>query len=168
MTDWKTIAPITHAETEGPGRRFVWGLAAFLVCIPITMICLRVFVAPIVDAKVAEKPGNTHTIVLNIDGMECAMCAVKVEEAIGAVKGVKSVKANFETGRTEIICNVLDTASISEAIARAVATTEYTIAGTKPDGAAPRPADADADHNHDPPAQPENAGTPPATTPGTP
>jgi copper chaperone CopZ len=151
MTDWKHIAPITHAETHGPGRRFVIGLALFLFVLPLAAIGVRQWALPRLQAQqAAAKPAATgplHTISLDIHGMECAMCAVHVEEAIGKVPGVKSVKADFETGKTDVICQGPDTAALATAIAQAVATTKYTIAApdstadgsSKPENAEPTP-----------------------------
>lgn len=151
MKDWEKIAPITHAETERAGRRFVWQLAGFLVCIPLAMIAMRVWVAPIIESKTGPAVGSpfgsgaglnalagpgigkakpdaeAKTVALFVHGMECAMCAVQVEEALGKVPGVESVKADFETGRTEITCRTADTAAISAAIAEAISKTKYTI-----------------------------------------
>lgn len=169
MSEWKKIAPITHAETDGPGRRFVVGLVIFLVCIPVAMLAMRAWVAPLIEKKNAETAaaemertarGQTHTVSLHINGMECAMCAVHIEEVIGKVAGVKSVKADYETGNTEVVCHGSDTAAMSAAIAQAVAGTKYTIGpapedspeadaepaeapvpsgGSKPENAEPRP-----------------------------
>jgi copper chaperone CopZ len=171
VSEWKRIAPITHAETDGPGRRFVWGLAAVLVCIPLTMLAMRKWALPIVEKKQAEQraaiptTGQLHTITLDIHGMECAMCAVHVEEAIGKVPGVKSVKADFETGKTEVICQAPDTAQLAAAIADAVATTKYTIGPSPdPDNAA-KPADEHPkpDSTADGSSKPENAEPTPNT-----
>jgi copper chaperone CopZ len=142
MSEWKKIAPITHAETDGPGRRFVIGLVIFLICIPVAMLAMRAWVAPLIERKNAETAaaemertarGQTHTVSLHINGMECAMCAVHIEEVIGKVAGVKSVKADYETGTTEVVCHGSDTAAMSAAIAEAVAGTKYTI-GPAPEG----------------------------------
>lgn len=145
MTDWKTIAPITHAETERAGRRFVWQLTAFLVCIPLVMIAMRVWVAPWIEQQTGPAKGSPfsgvagpgigtatagapeRTITLYVHGMECAMCAVQVEEALGKVAGVSSVKADYETGKTDIICRTEDSGSMSAAIAEAIGKTKYTI-----------------------------------------
>ncbi len=145
MTDWKNIAPITHAETERAGRRFVWQLAAFLVCIPLVMIAMRVWIAPWIERQTGPVKGSPfsglagpgvaatadapeRTVTLFIHGMECAMCAVQVEEALGKVPGVRSVSADFESGRTELTCRASDPAAMSAAIAEAISKTKYTIA----------------------------------------
>ncbi|MFM9957506.1 MAG: heavy-metal-associated domain-containing protein [Phycisphaerales bacterium] len=151
MTDWKNIAPITHAETERSGRRFVWQLAAFLVCIPITMIALRTWVAPWIEKKTGPVQGSPfaglakpaadaadtttaatapRTINLYVHGMECAMCAAHVEEEIGKVPGVQSVKADYETGKTEVVCRASD--AVAAAIAQSLVNTKYTISDQPP------------------------------------
>lgn len=168
MTDWKKIAPITHAETEGPGRRFVLGLVVVLVCIPVVMMAMRAWVTPVIDKKMADNAaaeaertarGETHTISLHINGMECAMCAVHIEEVIGKVAGVKSVKADFETGNTEVVCHGTDTSAISAAIAEAVAATKYTIGPAESAPDAPATGEASADGG----TKPENAEPGPNT-----
>lgn len=35
---------------------------------------------------------------INVEGMKCAHCTAKVEEALGAIDGVKKVKADLSTG----------------------------------------------------------------------
>lgn len=154
MSEWKKIAPITHAETDGPGRRFVVGLVIFLICIPVAMVAMRAWVAPRIEKQIAESAaaeaergarGQTHSVSLHINGMECAMCAVHIEEVIGKVPGVKSVKADYETGNTVVVCHGSDTAAMSAAIAEAVAGTKYTIGPAPAPEAAPEAAAAPAE-----------------------
>lgn len=40
---------------------------------------------------------------INVEGMHCGHCAAKVESAISAIEGVKSVKADFNDGTVEIV-----------------------------------------------------------------
>lgn len=40
---------------------------------------------------------------IKVDGMHCGHCTAKVEAAIGAIDGVKSVKADFTDGTVVIV-----------------------------------------------------------------
>lgn len=45
-----------------------------------------------------------ETIVLGVKGMTCAHCRQHVEDALKAVKGVKSVQVGLEEQKAEIVC----------------------------------------------------------------
>lgn len=54
---------------------------------------------------------------ITVDGMHCHHCAGKVEAAIKALDGVKSVKADPATKKVVIVSSVdLDNALVSEAV----------------------------------------------------
>ena len=46
--------------------------------------------------------GKTETVVLKVEGMHCMHCVGKVEATLKALKGVKKVKAELETGKVSV------------------------------------------------------------------
>ncbi len=52
----------------------------------------------------AETPGLAR-LTFEIRGMTCAGCAISVEQSLGEIPGVQSVRASFEQGRAEIEYN---------------------------------------------------------------
>lgn len=56
-------------------------------------------------------------ITLNVKGMVCGGCENRVKNAVGAIEGVKSVDANFNTGIVKIeTCENVKTEEIEETI----------------------------------------------------
>ena len=47
--------------------------------------------------------GNKITKTIFIEGMHCAHCSKRVEEALKAIKGVKSVEISLEEKKAEVI-----------------------------------------------------------------
>lgn len=47
--------------------------------------------------------GNKITKTIFIEGMHCAHCSKKVEDALKSVKGVKSVKVDLENKSAEVV-----------------------------------------------------------------
>lgn len=152
MEHWKTSAPITHAETANGGRQFVWGMVLFLASIPVALVALRTWVYPWAEAreKAAEfEGGPERTFTLHVSGMECAMCAVHIEETLGKLAGIKSVKADDQSGTCTIVTRAKDTGRLAASIADALAgTNKYAVVDAPPaadraptdPGSAPPPA----------------------------
>lgn len=165
MDHWKTSAPITHAETAKGGRQFVWGMAIFLVCIPLTMVALRTWFYPWLEAreKIAQfEGGPERTFTLHISGMECAMCAVHIEETLGKLPGVKSINADDEAGTCTIVTNAKDTGLLAASIADTLSkTNKYAVVdpppasgGSTPSTAPPNAAPTDSPASSPNPADP--------------
>lgn len=55
-----------------------------------------------------------------VEGMHCGHCAAKVEEAIGSLEGVKSVKADYDSGSVEVVsASELDRNAVASAVQNA-------------------------------------------------
>ena len=56
---------------------------------------------------------------VKVEGMHCGHCAAKVETAVKALNGVKSVKADPQSGSVEIVsASPLDLALVAQAVER--------------------------------------------------
>jgi Cu+-exporting ATPase len=52
--------------------------------------------------EVPEKTADQGTVVLDLGGMTCSSCAVRIEKALGRVPGVTSVAVNFATEQAHV------------------------------------------------------------------
>jgi len=61
---------------------------------------------------------NASLIELSIDGMTCTGCEQTIQNNIGKLEGIKSVKASFTTGTAivEFFPDKVDTTKIKEAV----------------------------------------------------
>lgn len=141
MSELERLAPITHAESHKAGR---WFLAMLLATAGVVIAGLAAFnmwgrtgsKTRILDHASVTAPKSVTTVRLQLTGMECGMCAVHIQEVLGAVPGVVSVKANHETGVAEVMCDAADPGAMSHRIADAIAATnKYGIA--EPGSSAP-------------------------------
>jgi len=84
----------------------------------------------------------TRTAELEIGGMTCASCAMRVEKALAKVPGVASASVNLAT-ETASVNLTAAAAAASDALIAAVKKAGYEAALLAPPDAAPEPADAD-------------------------
>ena len=66
---------------------------------------------------------KTETVTLHITGMHCAHCKANVESAIRAVKGVKDVRVDLESGKAEV--RYVPSKTEKEKLAEAVAASGF-------------------------------------------
>ncbi|MFM0331969.1 heavy metal translocating P-type ATPase [Paraburkholderia strydomiana] len=87
----------------------------------------------------------TRTAELEIGGMTCASCAMRVEKALAKVPGVASASVNLatETASVNLTAAAAAAAAASDALIAAVKKAGYEAALLAPPDAAPEPADAD-------------------------
>ncbi|MFM0470432.1 heavy metal translocating P-type ATPase [Paraburkholderia strydomiana] len=89
----------------------------------------------------------TRTAELEIGGMTCASCAMRVEKALAKVPGVASASVNLATETASVNLNAAAAAAASDALIAAVKKAGYEAALLAPPDAAPdaapEPADAD-------------------------
>ncbi|MFM0194853.1 heavy metal translocating P-type ATPase [Paraburkholderia strydomiana] len=85
----------------------------------------------------------TRTAELEIGGMTCASCAMRVEKALAKVPGVASASVNLATETASVNLNAATAAAASDALIAAVKKAGYEAALLAPPDAAPEPADAD-------------------------
>nr|WP_310070679.1 heavy metal translocating P-type ATPase [Paraburkholderia caledonica] len=85
----------------------------------------------------------THTAELEIGGMTCASCAMRVEKALAKVPGVASASVNLATETASVNLTAAAAAAASDALIAAVKKAGYEAALLAPPNAAPEPADAD-------------------------
>jgi Cu+-exporting ATPase len=89
----------------------------------------------------------TRTAELEIGGMTCASCAMRVEKALAKVPGVASASVNLATETASVNLTVAAAAAASDALIAAVKKAGYEAALLAPPDAAPdaapEPADAD-------------------------
>lgn len=153
MDDLKRIAPITYAETARAGRWFVVALVGFGLVMSGLLFVANRLAARGSLAKEASKNASApvanlapaHTIRLSIDGMECYMCALEIQEKFSKVPGVTGVKADFETGDTTIQCRAQDVRALSRLLAEALADTKYKLRDNSQPGDTQAPPDAPAE-----------------------
>ena len=74
---------------------------------------------------VAAPPARSHDLQLQIGGMTCASCALRVEKSLGAVPGVRGASVNLATERASVTA---DTGVAAEALAAAVRKAGYAVA----------------------------------------
>ncbi len=48
---------------------------------------------------------NMEKITLNVEGMSCGHCINAIENNVGKLQGVSSVKANLDSGAVEVVFN---------------------------------------------------------------
>ncbi|HEX7936849.1 MAG TPA: heavy metal-associated domain-containing protein, partial [Paraburkholderia sp.] len=82
----------------------------------------------------------THTAELDIGGMTCASCAMRVEKALAKVPGVAGASVNLATETASV--NLTDAATGPDALIAAVIKAGYEAALIAPPDAAPESADA--------------------------
>ncbi len=153
MEDLKRIAPVTYAETARAGRWFVAALIGFgLLMSGLLFVANRLAArgssseeAPKGMSASAASSAPAHTIRLSIDGMECYMCALEIQEKFSKVPGVTGVKADFETGDTTIQCRAQDVRALSRLLAEALADTKYKLRDNSQPGDTQAPPDAPAE-----------------------
>jgi copper chaperone CopZ len=90
-------------------------------------------------AKKAAETGNNQevsVIEVSIGGMSCTGCEQTIQNNVGKLEGIKSVKASFTTGMAtiEYFESVVDTTGIKEAISGSGYTVKKFIALTKEEG----------------------------------
>ncbi|MFM0534840.1 heavy metal translocating P-type ATPase [Paraburkholderia strydomiana] len=85
----------------------------------------------------------TRTAELEIGGMTCASCAMRVEKALAKVPGVASASVNLATETASVNLTAAAAAAASDALIAAVKKAGYEAALLAPPDAAPEPADAD-------------------------
>jgi len=85
----------------------------------------------------------TRTAELEIGGMTCASCAMRVEKALAKVPGVASASVNLATETASVNLTAAAAAAASDALIAAVKKAGYEAALLAPPNAAPEPADAD-------------------------
>ncbi|WP_087753667.1 heavy metal translocating P-type ATPase [Paraburkholderia caledonica] len=85
----------------------------------------------------------THTAELEIGGMTCASCAMRVEKALAKVPGVASASVNLATETASVNLTEAAAAAASDALIAAVKKAGYEAALLAPPDAAPVLADAD-------------------------
>ncbi len=73
---------------------------------------------------VAAPPARSHDLQLQIGGMTCASCALRVEKSLGAVPGVRGASVNLATERASVTA---DTGVAAEALAAAVRKAGYAV-----------------------------------------
>ncbi|WP_410802366.1 heavy metal translocating P-type ATPase [Paraburkholderia sp. SIMBA_053] len=84
----------------------------------------------------------TRTAELEIGGMTCASCAMRVEKALAKVPGVASASVNLATETASVNLTAAAAAAASDALIAAVKKAGYEAALLAPPDAAPEPADA--------------------------
>ena len=72
--------------------------------------------------------GNKVTKIISIEGMHCAHCSKRVEEALKNIKEVKSVKVNLEEKNAEVI---LKTDIANETLKAAVEDIGFEVTGVE-------------------------------------
>ena len=85
----------------------------------------------------------TRTAELEIGGMTCASCAMRVEKALAKVPGVASASVNLATETASVNLTAAAAAAASDALIAAVKKAGYEAALLAPPDAAPELADAD-------------------------
>ena len=61
----------------------------------------------------------TETTVFNVEGMTCSHCEASVNEEIGEIPGVTSVKADHTTGHVEVVGSGFTREQIADAVEEA-------------------------------------------------
>ncbi|AFT88866.1 heavy metal translocating P-type ATPase [Paraburkholderia phenoliruptrix] len=95
-------------------------------------------------APAARSDGGppSHTAELEIGGMTCASCAMRVEKALAKVPGVSAASVNLATETASV--NLTDAATSVDALIAAVKKAGYEAAPVAPPDAAPELSDAGA------------------------
>ena len=65
------------------------------------------------------RPSAEERVDLTIEGMHCASCVVRIEDAIGGVAGVEDASVNLASGRATVIGRGLDPRTLAEAVVSA-------------------------------------------------
>jgi copper chaperone CopZ len=83
-----------------------------------------------------EEKQEASLIEVSIGGMMCLGCEQTIQNNVGKLEGIKSVKASFKTGNAiiEYFQGIVDTTKIREAIAGSGYTVKKFIAITKEEG----------------------------------
>src|SRR6266511_3561759 len=68
-------------------------------------------------ATTTAKPASQARLELDVDGMHCASCVSRIEDAVSQVEGVASAAVNLATGRASV-----EGASVNLAVERASVT----------------------------------------------
>jgi copper chaperone CopZ len=86
-------------------------------------------------AKTEEK-GEASVIEVSIGGMMCTGCEETIQNNVGKLEGIKSVKASYKTGiaMIEYFRGIVDTTRIKEVINGTGYTVKKFVAITKEDG----------------------------------
>ena len=88
--------------------------------------------------KAAETENNQEVSVIevSIGGMSCTGCEQTIQNNVGKLEGIKSVKASFTTGMAmiEYFEGIVDTTVIKQAISGSGYTVKKFIAPTKEEG----------------------------------
>jgi copper chaperone CopZ len=84
-------------------------------------------------AAETEKNQKVSVIEVSIGGMSCTGCEQTIQNNVGKLEGIKSVKASYTTGMAmiEYFEGVVDTTGIKEAISGSGYTVKKFIAPTK-------------------------------------
>jgi copper chaperone CopZ len=83
-----------------------------------------------------ENQQEVSVIEVSIGGMMCLGCEQTIQNNVGKLEGIKSVKASFTTGNAmiEYFQGIVDTTKIREAIIGSGYTVKKFIAATKQEG----------------------------------
>jgi copper chaperone CopZ len=83
-----------------------------------------------------EEKKEASLMEVTIGGMMCLGCEQTIQNNVGKLEGIKSVKASFKSGNAiiEYFQGIVDTAKISEAITGSGYTVKKFIAITKEEG----------------------------------
>ena len=62
--------------------------------------------------------GKTETVKLSVEGMHCAHCQKRVEDALKAVKGVKKATVSLENASADVEINAgkVDASALADAV----------------------------------------------------
>ena len=87
---------------------------------------------------VGPAPGATLPRTLEVEGMHCASCVARVEQALAEVPGVRSASVNLATERAEVVAGAgVTTAALEEAVRQAGYTARTPAVEPALGGAAP-------------------------------
>ena len=93
---------------------------------------------PDTPMTVGPAPGATLPRTLEIEGMHCASCVARVEQALAEVPGVRSASVNLATERAEVVAGAgVTTAALEEAVRQAGYTARTPAVEPALGGAAP-------------------------------
>jgi len=67
----------------------------------------------------ATRPAPEERIDLTVEGMHCASCVARIEDALADVDGVEKASVNLATGRAAVAGHDLDRAALGAAVSRA-------------------------------------------------
>ena len=98
-SEWFSIHHIHNHNHEILPAWLVYSSAAFLIVAAVRIYSLKII--RFIKEKQLTKI-KMETVVLNVEGMGCAMCSGKIEKKVGEMAGVALVKADFATNRVDV------------------------------------------------------------------